>query len=81
MNGHLQHFVCTFHKRPKNTRSLIINGTRCIVDWALLRRLSDEQIRDAFRAANYSPEGFEGLTRAFKNRIEALNSLSNTANN
>ena len=48
---------------------------------ALLRRLSDEQIKDPFRAANYSPEEVESLAQAFKNRIEALNGLSTTANN
>ena len=38
----------------------------------LLTRLSDKQIRDAFRAANYSPTDTNLLTRAVKDRIEQL---------
>jgi hypothetical protein len=43
---------------------------------SLLARLSDEQIKDAFRAANYLPEEVEGLSLAVRDRIEALNSVS-----
>ena len=39
---------------------------------ALMKRLSDEQIRDAFRAANYSNEEVEMLFGAVKRRIAAL---------
>lgn len=38
----------------------------------LLRRLSDRQIRDAFRAANYSASEVRLLTAAFKRRINEL---------
>lgn len=38
----------------------------------LLRRLSDRQIRDAFRAANYSRSEVNILTAAFKDRIRQL---------
>ena len=38
----------------------------------LLSRLTDEQIRDAFRSANYSSEDVESLTTAFKARRDAL---------
>jgi len=38
----------------------------------LMKRLSDEQIKDAFRAANYSAEEVETLARALKARINAL---------
>jgi len=34
--------------------------------------LSDEQIKDAFRAANYTPEEVDSLTLALKTRIAAL---------
>jgi hypothetical protein len=34
--------------------------------------LSDEQIKDAFRAANYTPEEVDSLTAALKVRIAAL---------
>jgi hypothetical protein len=36
------------------------------------KRLSDEQIKDAFRAANYTPEEVDSLTAALKVRIAAL---------
>jgi hypothetical protein len=42
----------------------------------LLARLRDEQIKDAFRAANYLPEEVEQLSRAVRQRIEALNNVS-----
>jgi hypothetical protein len=38
----------------------------------LLSQLSDQQIGDAFRAANYSPEEIEVLTRAVRARIDQL---------
>ena len=38
----------------------------------LLKRLSDDQIKDAFRAANYSPEEVDLLAGAFPERINAL---------
>jgi hypothetical protein len=45
-----------------------------------LGRLSDEQIKDAFRAANYSPEDVERLAQAVRERIDALTKIStNTA--
>jgi hypothetical protein len=42
---------------------------------ARLSRLSDDQIRDAFRAAGYGPEDVEGLMRTIRQRIAALNAL------
>lgn len=41
----------------------------------LLSRLSDQQIADAFRAANYSPEEIQALTQAFRARINELVNL------
>src|SRR5436853_678303 len=41
----------------------------------LLSRLSDQQINDAFRAANYSPEEISLLSQAFKSRITELMTL------
>ena len=38
----------------------------------LLGQLSDEQIKDAFRAANYSAEQVDQLSQAFKERITEL---------
>jgi hypothetical protein len=42
---------------------------------SLLAQLSPDQIRDAFRAAGYSPNDVEGATQALLSRIEELNNL------
>jgi hypothetical protein len=42
----------------------------------LLKGLSDDQIKDAFRAANFSAEEVDQLAGAFKARIDALAKLS-----
>jgi hypothetical protein len=42
---------------------------------SLLARLSPDQIRDAFRAAGYSPQQIELCTQAVSSRIQELNSL------
>ena len=44
----------------------------------LLLQLSDQQIRDAFRAANYSDEKAAIFASAFKGRIEALDRATRT---
>jgi hypothetical protein len=41
----------------------------------LLARLSPEQIRDAFRAAGYSPEETEGFAQVVERRIKELTAL------
>ncbi len=41
----------------------------------LLKRLSDDQIKDAFRSANFSAEEVDQLAGAFKARIDALAKL------
>ena len=41
----------------------------------LLGKLSHEQIRDAFRAAGYSPEQVDGFAAVVEKRITALNNL------
>jgi hypothetical protein len=41
----------------------------------ILSQLSDQQIRDAFRAANYSPAEIESLTRTVRARINELANL------
>lgn len=43
---------------------------------ALLGRLSEDQIKDAFRAANYKPEEVESLTKAVRERINALSNVA-----
>jgi hypothetical protein len=41
----------------------------------LLGQLSEDQIRDAFRTAGYTPEEMEGYTKEVEKRIAALNAL------
>lgn len=41
----------------------------------LLARMSNRQLRDVFRAANYSPQEVQILTAAVKRRIRALVTL------
>lgn len=49
---------------------ITVENARWLYD--LLSQLSDKQIRDAFRAANYSPEEVEILTDSVKNKIGEL---------
>jgi hypothetical protein len=60
------------------SQKLFDNITISDAKWigGLLARLRDEQIKDAFRAANYLPEEVEQLSRAVRQRIEALNNVS-----
>src|SRR5215204_5851364 len=46
----------------------------------LLLQLTDKQIEDAFRAANYKPEDVKLLTRAFKARINELDEATKPVN-
>jgi hypothetical protein len=50
---------------------------RADVKWLAQRlaQLSEEQIRDCFRAAGYTPEEVEGYTRAVRKRIAELSAL------
>jgi len=57
-------------KRKELVHGITIAHARWIGD--LLSRLSDQQIGDAFRAANYSPEDVQLLTSAVRARINAL---------
>ncbi len=69
--------VIDFNYAGKNQQlfdNLTVANARWLAGW--LGRLSDEQIRDAFRAANYSPEEVEMLTGAVRARIKTLASLS-----
>lgn len=51
-------------------KDITIEQGRWLAD--LLNRLSDSQIRDAFRAANYSPAEIDIMARAFKRRVDEL---------
>lgn len=60
------------------SQSLFENITLKDAKWigGLLARLSDNQIKDAFRAANYSPDEVQALSDAVRRRINALNDVS-----
>lgn len=79
---HSRPFVLTAVNLPNyEKRTKMENVTKHIpaVDakWLgqLLGKLSDEQIRDCFRAAGYSTDQIEGYSREVKKRIGALNAL------
>jgi hypothetical protein len=57
-------------KNRSRMRSFSTADARWLAD--RLTQLSDNQIRDAFRAANYSPAETDLLTRAVENRITQL---------
>jgi hypothetical protein len=65
--------VIDFNYGGKNQK-LFTNITVADAQWLgkLMKQLSDEQIRDAFRSANYSAAEVEMLTGALKRRISAL---------
>jgi hypothetical protein len=57
-------------KNQKLFEGLTVADAAWLSNW--LKRLSDEQIKDAFRAANYTPEEVDMLTAAFRARANAL---------
>ena len=57
-------------KNRRKLRDITRSDVRWLAD--LLTQLSDQQIRDAFRAANYTPGQVDLLTNAVKNRIDEL---------
>jgi len=61
-------------KNQKLFEDLSVNDAKWIAGW--LSRLSDNQIKDAFRAANYKPEEVESLARAVRERINALDNVA-----
>lgn len=67
-------------KNKELFKDITVQDAKWIAGW--LSRLSDEQIKDAFRAANYTPEEVEALASAVRSRINALTSVStNVATN
>jgi hypothetical protein len=58
-------------------RTVKVEHGRWIAD--LLLQLSDKQIEDAFRAANYEPEDVKLLAQAFKARINELDEATKPA--
>ena len=65
--------VIDFHYSGKNQKlfeGITVADAAWLNKW--LSRLSDDQIKDAFRAANYTPEEVDTLTTAFRARANAL---------
>ena len=60
-------------KKEKAMRGIPVEHARWI--GGLLSRLSDGQLRDAFRAAKYDQETTEGYVRALRQRINQLTNL------
>jgi hypothetical protein len=72
--------VIDFNYNGKNQTLLdgiTVDDAKWLASW--LGRLSDEQIKDAFRAANYSPEDVDLLAGAVHARIDALTKISTNA--
>jgi len=66
-----------FHYGGKNGKlldNITVEDAKWLAGW--LRRLSDNQIRDAFRAANYTTEEVDMLAGAVRARINTLANLS-----
>jgi hypothetical protein len=61
-------------KNQKLFEGVTVEDAKWMGSW--LSRLSDEQIKDAFRAANYQPEEVNQLAGAVRERINALSKLS-----
>lgn len=62
-------------RSPNLFKDVTMAQARWIAD--LLLQLSDRQIRDAFRAANYSPGDINTYTQAVKNKIAELDRATN----
>jgi hypothetical protein len=60
-------------KKEKAMRGIPTEHARWI--GSLLSQLSDEQLREAFRAANYNRTIMDGYVRALRDRINQLTRL------
>lgn len=60
-------------KKERAMQTITVENARWI--GSLLARLSDEQLRDAFRAARYDNQTMEGFIRVLRGRINELNQL------
>lgn len=69
--------VIDFNYGGKNGKifdDLTVADAKWLAGW--LSRLSDEQIKDAFRSANYAPSDVDLLAQTVRNRIDALNNIA-----
>ena len=58
-------------------KGIKVENARWLAD--LLTQLSDKQIEDAFRAADYNPADVKALARAFRQRIDRLDQVTKQA--
>ena len=67
----------SYYKKLTRMESITEHIPRADAKWLgqILAQLSEEQIRDCFRAAGYTPEEVEGYTKAVQKRIAELNAL------
>ncbi len=61
-------------KNQKLFSDVTVQDAKWMASW--LNRLSDEQLKDAFRSANYAPAEVDQLAAALRKRINALANLS-----
>jgi hypothetical protein len=69
----VKHSIVSFKyngKKPSVFDDITVSQAKWI--GGLLSNLSDKQIQDAFRAANYSPEDVSLLANTFRNRVNEL---------
>jgi hypothetical protein len=64
-------------QRPDLLTGIKVENGRWLAD--LLLQLTDKQIEDAFRAANYKPEEISILAQAFKKRVNDLDAATRNA--
>jgi hypothetical protein len=64
-------------KNGKLFEDITVQDAKWLASW--LSRLSDEQLKDAFRAANYSATEVDQLAGAVRARINSLTNLSSSA--
>ncbi|HEV7396207.1 MAG TPA: hypothetical protein VGN86_06820 [Pyrinomonadaceae bacterium] len=73
----VKHNVIDFHYNGKNKalfEGITIEDGRWISGW--LKKLSDDQLKDAFRAANYGDQDVDALVQSMRERIDLLFHLS-----
>jgi hypothetical protein len=63
-------------KKERAMKTITVENARWM--GSVLSRLSDEQLRDAFRAAGYDNATMEGFIKVIRDRIAELNSLQAT---
>jgi len=63
-------------KKERAMKNITVENARWI--GSMLAQLSDEQLRDAFRAANYDTQTMEGFIQTLRERINQLNKLGPT---